>query len=146
MLKQRNSWAPLPLRVVLGFGMMQAGYPKLFVSAGRANIAHLIEGLGIPFSHIIGWAVGLIEFVGGLGILLGALIAIAASLNALSIATLIVLSFLRGGIPEPLPGRDPFPTYQLAILILSGMLTLAIGGAGRWSLESFIRMKEKAEA
>ena len=146
MLKQRNSWAPLPLRVVLGLGMMQAGYPKLFVNAGRINIAHLIEGLGIPFSHVIGWVVGLIEFVGGLGILLGVLFVIAASLNALSIATLIVLSFFRGGMPEPLPGGDPFPTYQLAILILSGLLTLTIGGAGQLSLESSIRMKEKAKA
>jgi putative oxidoreductase len=136
MLKQWHSWAPLPLRVVLGLGMMQAGYPKLFVSAGRANIAHLLEGLGIPFSNIMGWVVGLIEFVGGLGILLGTLIVIAASLNALSIATLISLSFIRGGMPEPLPGGDPFPEYPLAILILSGMLTLAIGGAGRFSLDS----------
>jgi putative oxidoreductase len=134
MLKQWNAWAPLPLRIVLGLGMMQAGYPKLFISAGRANIAHLLEALGIPFPHVMGWVVGFIEFAGGLGILLGALIAIAASLNALSILTLIVLSFLRGGMPEPLSGGDPFPTYPLAILILSGMLTLAIGGAGRFSL------------
>jgi putative oxidoreductase len=139
MLKQWNLWAPLPLRVVLGLGMMQAGYPKLFVSAGRANIAHLLTGLGIPLPHIMSWIVGLIEFIGGLGILTGALIAIAASLNALSIATLIALSFLRGGMPAPLPGGDPFPTYPLAILILSGMLTLAIGGAGRLSVDSAIQ-------
>ena len=135
MLKQWNQWAPLPLRLVLGLGMMQAGFPKLFVAAGRANIAHLLEGLGVPWPQVMGWVVGLVEFVGGFGILLGALIAIAAGLNAISITTLIVLSFFRGGMPQPLPGGDPFPDFPLAILILAGMLTLVIGGAGAYSID-----------
>lgn len=142
MFKQWNQWAPLPLRLVLGIGMMQAGFPKLFVPAGRTNIAHLLAQLGIPFPEVMGWAVGVVEFFGGLGILFGVAIAIAAGLNALSITTLLILSFARGGIPEPLPGGDPFPDYRLAILILAGMLTLAIGGAGAFAIE---RMWQKTE-
>jgi putative oxidoreductase len=125
MIKQ-GLWTLVPLQLVLGIGMMQAGYPKLFISAGRANIAHLLAGLGLPVPHLLGWVVGLIEFVGGLGILVGAGMAIAAGLNAISIATLLILSWMRGGMPQPLPGGDPFPDFPLAILILAGMLTLVL--------------------
>jgi putative oxidoreductase len=102
---------------------------------GRVNIAHLLESLGLPWPQVMGWVVGLIEFVGGFGILIGALIAIAAGLNAISITTLLILSSVRGGMPEPLPGGDPFPDYRLAILILAGMLTLIMGGAGAYSID-----------
>jgi putative oxidoreductase len=140
------AWAPLPLRLALGLGMIQAGFPKLFIPLGRANIAHLLAGLGIPFPQGVGWVVGLIEFVGGFGILLGALITIAAILNALSILTLIVLSLIRGGIPQPLAGGDPFPDYPLAILILAGMLTLVLGGAGNLSLSQMIQQIQSGKA
>jgi putative oxidoreductase len=145
MFKQWNQWAPLPLRLVLGIGMMQAGFPKLFVPAGRVNIAHLLAQLGIPFPEVMGWVVGAIEFFGGLGILLGASISIASGFNALSITTLLILSLARGGIPEPLPGGDPFPDYPLAILILAGMLTLAIGGAGAYAIDGMLWQKTESK-
>lgn len=128
--KSWNQWAPLPLRLVLGIGMMQAGYPKLFIPAGRENIAHLLAELGIPLPQIMGYVVGLVEFVGGLAILLGLLLVVAAGLNAISITTLLILSFIRGGMPQPLPGGDPFPDFRLAVLILTGMLTLVLLGMG----------------
>lgn len=129
-----STYAPLPLRIALGIGMIQAGYPKLFIAAGRENIAHLLNALGLPLPHLMGWVVGLVEFLGGLGILLGAFVAIAAGLNAISILTLLLLSWLRGGMPQPLPGGDPFPDFQLAALILAGMLSLGLSGAGRYAL------------
>jgi putative oxidoreductase len=141
MLKSKSwqqlapNWAPLPLRLALGIGMIQAGFPKLFIPLGRANIAHLLAELGIPFPQVMGWVVGLIEFVGGFGILLGALLAIAAGINALSIATLLLLSWLRGSMPQALPGGDPFPDFTLAVLILAGMVTLVLGGAGAYSVD-----------
>lgn len=141
MFKQWNQWAPLPLRLVLGIGMMQAGFPKLFLPAGRANIAHLIGELGIPLPEVMSWVVGFIEFFGGLGILLGVSIAIVAGLNVIDIIALLVLSLARGGIPEPLPGGDPFPDYRLAVLILAGMLTLVFGGAGAYSIEGMLSKK-----
>jgi putative oxidoreductase len=144
MLKSWPQWAPIPLRLALGIGMVQAGYPKLFVPSGRANIAHLLTELGIPWPKLMGWVVGLIEVLGGLGILLGALIIIAAGVNALSIVTLLLLSWARGGMPQPLPAGDPFPDFTLAVLILAGMLTLVLGGAGAYSLDQLGAARAKA--
>lgn len=143
MSKQWNQWAPLPLRLVLGIGMMQAGFPKLFVLAGRENIAHLIGELGIPFPEVMGWVVGVIEFFGGLCILLG--ISIAAGIIGIEVAILLVLSLARGGMPEPLPGGDPFPDFRLSVLILAGMLTLVLGGAGAYSLDGILFGKTESK-
>lgn len=128
-------WALIPLRLALGLGMMQAGFPKLFVVTGRENIAYLLSELGLPIPHVMGWIVGLIEFMGGLSLLVGVGMAIAAGLNALSILTLLLLSWGRGGLPDPLPGGDPFPDVQLALLILAGMLTLAIDSSAHSASE-----------
>ncbi len=66
-------WAPLPLRLVVGTGLIVHGGIKLFVEGGHENIVHLIAQLGVPFPSLMGWVVGIVEFGGGLGILLGAL-------------------------------------------------------------------------
>jgi putative oxidoreductase len=127
-------WAPLPLRVALGIGLMIHGGIKLFVPGGHDNIAHEIARLGVPLAGVMGWVVGCVEFFGGLGILLGALFKIATALNALNVAGLLVLG-LAGGIPDPLPGGDPLPEFREAFLILAGTLTLFLGGPGRLAVD-----------
>ena len=48
ILERSRPWAPLPLRVALGIGLMIHGGIKLFVPGGHENIAHLIGQLGVP--------------------------------------------------------------------------------------------------
>jgi putative oxidoreductase len=131
LLDRLRPWAPLPLRVALGIGLMIHGGIKLFVAGGHENIAHLIAQLGVPLSGTMAWVVGGVEFFGGLGILLGALFKVSTAVNALNVAGLLVLAALAGGIPDPLPGGDPLPEFREAFLILAGTLTLFLGGAGR---------------
>jgi putative oxidoreductase len=134
-----KSWAPLPLRLALGIGLMFHGGIKLFVAGGHENIAYLITKLGVQFPELMAWVVGLVEFVGGLGILLGVFLPVCAGLNALNVGGLMVFGALAGGIPDPLPGGDPLPQYSEAVLILAGTLTLLLGGAGKYSGEEFVR-------
>jgi putative oxidoreductase len=134
-------WAPLPLRVALGIGLMIHGGIKLFVAGGHDNIVHEIAQLGVPFSGLMGWVVGCVEFFGGLGILIGGLFKVATALNALNVGGLLVLAGLAGGIPDPLPGGDPLPAFREAFLILAGTLTLFLGGPGRLAVD---RLRETA--
>lgn len=136
-LETLRAWAPLPLRLALGVGLSQHGGIKLFAPGGHANIAHLIAQLGVPAADVMGWIVGLVEFGGGLGMLVGALMPFTAGINALNVAGLLVLGALHGGIPAPLPGGDPLPDFREAFLILAGTLTLALGGAGIWSVDEW---------
>ena len=135
------AWAPLPLRVALGIGLMIHGGIKLFVAGGHDNIAHLIAQLGVPLAGVMGWIVGVVEFFGGLGILIGALFPFATAVNALNVGGLLLLSALHGGIPEPLPGGDPLPEFREAFLILAGTLTLLLGGPGRCAVDTWLRGK-----
>jgi putative oxidoreductase len=135
-LQRLREWAPLSLRIALGIGLMIHGGIKLFVAGGHENIAHLARQLGTPFPDTMAWVIGIVEFFGGLGILLGALFPISAGLNVLNVGGLLILGGLRGAIPEPLPGGDPLPAFREAFLILAAALTLLLGGPGRWSLDS----------
>jgi putative oxidoreductase len=134
-----HEWAPLPLRVALGIGLMIHGGIKLFATGGHDNISHMIGQLGVPLAGVMGWVVGAVELFGGLGMLLGALFPIAAGLNALNVGGLLILAGLAGGIPEPLPGGDPLPEFREAFLILAGTLALFLGGPGRLALDALGR-------
>lgn len=130
-----GEWAPLPLRLALGGGLAWHGGIKLFADGGHANISHLIGALGMPFPDALGWLTAVIEFGGGLGMLIGAWTRVSAGINAANVAALLILAALRGGIPAPLPGGDPLPHAEFAALILAGTLALTLTGGGRWSLD-----------
>lgn len=123
-------YAPLPLRAFIGGGLILHGGIKLFAAGGHANIAYLIGQLGVPFADAMGWVVGLVEFVGGLAILLGVWFKTATIANALNICGLLLLGYLAGGIPAPLPGGDPLPGFREAFLILAGVVSLLLSGPG----------------
>jgi putative oxidoreductase len=123
-------YAPLPLRAFIGGGLVLHGGIKLFAAGGHANIAYLIGQLGVPFADAMGWVVGLVEFLGGLAILLGAWLKGAAIANALNICGLLLLAYLAGGVPAPLPGGDPLPDFREAFLILAGVVSLLLSGPG----------------
>ncbi len=135
MQRRLTEWAPVPLRLAIGAGLIYHGGIKLFASGGHENIAHLIAQLGVPFANFMGWVVGVVEFAGGVGILLGALLPIAAGLNALNVLALIVLAGIAGGVPAPLPGGDPLPDLREAFLILAGTVSLLLSGPGRLALD-----------
>jgi putative oxidoreductase len=135
MLQELKHWAPLPLRVAIGIGLMIHGGIKLFAEGGHENIAHLLAQLGAPLPNLMAWVVGGVEFLGGLGMLLGVFFKVSTGLNALNVGALLVLGGLAGGIPRPLPGGDPLPEFREALLILAATVTLLLGGAGRWSLD-----------
>jgi putative oxidoreductase len=144
VLYRLNAWAPIPLRLALGVGLMIHGGIKLFVEGGHENIAYLVAQLGVPLPDVMAWVTGGVEFFGGLGILLGAFLSITAGLNALNVGGLLVLGGLAGAIPDPLPGGDPFPEFREAFLILAGTLTLLLGGPGKYSVDEHIRRSRRA--
>jgi putative oxidoreductase len=118
---------------------MKHGGIKLFAAGGHENIAYLIGQLGVPFADAIGWVVGVVEFGGGLGILLGVLFKLATVANILNIGGLLVLGAIAGAIPAPLPGGDPLPEFREAFLILAGLVSLLLSGPGKFALQDYLR-------
>src|SRR5258705_13987687 len=69
-------WAPVPLRLIVGYGFMEHGFAKL--ARGLDAFPAILQALGVPAPHLMGWLTILIEIVGGLAVLLGALVPLAS--------------------------------------------------------------------
>src|SRR6267378_2488332 len=64
-------WAPVPLRLIVGYGFMEHGFAKL--ARGLDAFPAILQALGVPAPHLMGWLTILVEIVGGLAVLLGGL-------------------------------------------------------------------------
>jgi putative oxidoreductase len=68
-----RNWAPLPLRLVIGYGFLAHGWAKL--SRGPTGFANLLEQIGAPLPEATAWVSTFLEIFGGLAILAGAFVA-----------------------------------------------------------------------
>ena len=80
MRRAWSQWAPLPLRLVLGFAFIYHGWPKLFTAAGHAGFAANLQGMGIPAPAVAAWALAALEVFGGLALLVGAFTTVVTAL------------------------------------------------------------------
>src|SRR6185295_872417 len=71
-----SRWAPLPLRLIVGYGFIVHGFAKL--SRGPDTFAAILHTLGVPLPHLLAWLTTLVELVGGSAILAGAFVPLAA--------------------------------------------------------------------
>src|SRR5436190_12948743 len=69
-------WAPIPLRLIVGYGFMEHGFAKL--ARGLDAFPAILRALGVPAPHLMGWLTILVEIFGGLAVLLGALVPLAS--------------------------------------------------------------------
>ena len=69
-------WAPVPLRLIVGYGFMEHGFAKL--ARGPDAFPAILQALDVPLPHLMGWLTILVEILGGLAVLLGALVPLAS--------------------------------------------------------------------
>ena len=65
-------WAPIPLRLIVGYGFLAHGYAKLV--KGPDVFAGILHAIGVPAPHLMAWLTILIEVFGGVAVLLGAFV------------------------------------------------------------------------
>ncbi|MEO8321841.1 MAG: DoxX family protein, partial [Bradyrhizobium sp.] len=82
------AWAPLPIRIAVGYGFMAHGYAKL--SRGPENFAAVLHTLGVPEPLLAAWAATLTELIGGAAVMLGVLIPWASIPMAAVLLTALV--------------------------------------------------------
>ena|SRR5690606_28311685 len=149
-LTRRADWAALPLRAMLGFGFMFHGYPKLFDPGQNEAFAGTLDQIGIPAPQVMAWVVGLVEFVGGLGLLLGLLVVPIAVLGIVNMVVAMFFLHLPAGFsflnisgmaPEG-PTYGP-PGFEVNLLYIAGFLALLATGGGPWSIDAAIRSPDR---
>jgi len=143
-------WAPLPLRLIVGFGFMQHGFAKL--ARGHCAFATILHALGVPAPHLMAWCTILIELLGGLAVILGAFV----TLVSLPMAALLVVAIFTVHLPygfssikllavTPAGAQFGPVGYECNLLYLACLVALVIGGSGPLSVDDWAwrRIKDR---
>jgi putative oxidoreductase len=139
-------WAPIPLRLIVGYGFMQHGFAKL--ARGPDAFAILLHAIGVPAPHLMAWLTILIEITGGLAVLLGALIPLA-SLPMVAVLLVAMFSvhlpygFSSIKLVGVTAGRAQFgpPGYECDLLYIACLAALAAGGSGPMAIDNLLRKR-----
>ena len=65
-------WAPIPLRLIVGYGFLEHGIAKL--SKGPHAFVAIVQAMGVPLPHLMAWLTILTELLGGFAVILGAFV------------------------------------------------------------------------
>lgn len=135
-------WAPLPLRLIVGYGFIVHGFAKL--SRGPDSFAVVLHTIGVPFPHLLAWLTTLVELIGGGAILVGAFVPLASLPMAVVLLTALLTIHLPYGffsvklVEVSASGTKFGPVgYEVILLYLAGLAALAVGGAGPLSVDQW---------
>jgi len=136
-------WAPLPLRLIVGFGFMQHGFAKL--SGGPDAFAAILHAIGVPAPHLMAWATILTEIGGGLAVILGLLVTLAAVPMAAVLLVAMFTVHLPYGFSSikliavtPTGAQFGPPGYECDLLYLVALVTLVMMGPGPLALDELV--------
>jgi putative oxidoreductase len=145
-----ETWGPIPLRLIVGYGFIAHGISKLM--NGPERFAASLQGLGVPAPELMSWATVIIELAGGSAILLGAFVVYASvpmTVTMLVAAFKVHLQFgfssikLRS-VTASGPQFGP-PGYEVCLLYVACMAALVLGGAGPLSIDGWLKRRAHNE-
>ena len=141
-LRALRLWAPIPLRLIIGYGFLAHGYAKF--SRGPEAFAVILDTIGAPMPLMLAWLTTLVEIIGGLAILIGAFVPLVSLPMAVVLLTAMFTIHLPYGffsvkLVEVAASGTKFGTvgYEIILLYLAGLATLALGGAGPLSVDQW---------
>jgi putative oxidoreductase len=120
------------LRVAVAAVFINHGRQKLFVY-GFAGVTGAFTQMGVPFPGIMGPLIGLLEFFGGIALVVGFLTRLLGVAFALDMLGAILLVQLKKG----------FSGYELEFLLLAASVALFLTGGGRFSVDAFLAGRGK---
>lgn len=129
LLVQYVPYLALLLRVVVGVTMMMHGYPKL---KNPQQTIQWTKGLGVPV--VATYLAIILEFFGGIGLVIGFLVPVVAFFLALEMIGNTLLKRVKMKAPY-LMGEH---SYEIDITYLLLSITLLMLGAGAFSLDGLL--------
>jgi putative oxidoreductase len=143
-----RQWAPLPLRLIIGYGFLAHGWAKL--TRGPEGFARLLEQIGAPLPAVTAWVSTFVEILGGLAILTGAFVAVVSlPLIVMMLVAMFTVHLRYGfsaintiGLTADGPQFGP-PGYEVNLLYIAGLLALVLGGAGPFSIDRLLARRKR---
>ncbi len=129
--KRWQGWGVTILRVAVGIVFVAHGGQKLFV-LGFGNVAGFMGKIGIPAPMLAAIIVTLVEFLGGLALILGSFTRWAAALLAIDMLVAIPAVHLKAGFFLP-------AGFEFALTLFAANLALLLLGAGEASVDRVLR-------
>jgi len=133
------SWAAVPLRLVVGYGFIEHGYAKL--ARGPEVFTGILAAIGVPEPSLMAWATILVELLGGLAVLAGALIRLVSIPMAVVLVVAIFTVHLPNGfssikLQSVTDGVAHFgqPGYETDLLYLACLAALLFVGPGPFAI------------
>jgi putative oxidoreductase len=144
-------WAPVPLRMIVGFGFMAHGYAKL--SRGAEAFAGVLQALGTPAPHLMSWVTIVTELAGGAAVFVGAFVTWASIPLTVVMLVAMFTVHLRYGFSSiklqaitSAGAKFGPPGYECALLYIVCMATLVMGGAGPLAMDGLWRKRLRGES
>jgi putative oxidoreductase len=119
------------LRLAVATIFMKHGAQKLFVF-GFAGVTGAFTQMGVPFPGVMGPFIGLLEFFGGIALVIGLLTRLIALGFVFDMLAAILLVQLKRG----------FSGYEFEFLLLGSSLALFLMGAGGFSVDALLARRD----
>jgi putative oxidoreductase len=149
MTRLEKGLALLPLRLAVGFGFAAHGFAKL--TRGPDSFATILAAIGVPQPHITAWITCLIEFAGGISVMLGAFVLpLSLPLAAVMLTAMFTVHFQYGYSSVRLravtaSGAEFGPVgYEMNLLYIAGLAALAFSGAGAFSIDRYLAARKQS--
>jgi putative oxidoreductase len=127
-----RGWGIVPLRLMVGAVFVMHGGQKLM--GGFQNFGNTLSHLGIPAPLVAAVIVTVVEFFGGIALILGLFSRWAAVLLAIDMLVAVLKVHLRGGFFLP-------RGFEYALTLLTANIALAVLGPGAAALDSVLRRR-----
>jgi putative oxidoreductase len=141
-------WAPVPLRLIVGYGFMEHGFAKL--ARGLDAFPTILQAIGVPAPHLMGWLTIFVEIAGGLAVLLGALVPLAS----IPMAAVLLIAMFTVHLPYGFSSiklqavtasgaQFGPPGYETDLLYLACLAALVLSGPGPFAIDDLLAKRRK---
>jgi putative oxidoreductase len=123
----------LLLRVVVGFSLVLHGYPKL---KSPKMAVEWMKTVGVPAVAV--WLAIILEFFGGLSLIIGFLVPIVAFFAVIQFASIVLVKKTKMG--GKYVRTDQGTSYEIDVTYMLLSLAMLVLGAGPLSLDALLRV------
>ena len=132
-LNRWQGWGITVLRLAVGVVFLAHGGQKLFVW-GFGNVAAFMGKIGVPAPMLAAIVVTVVEFFGGLALVLGSFTRWAAALLAINMLVAIMTVHLKAGFFLP-------AGVEFALTLFAANVALVLLGSGEASVDRLLRAR-----